>query len=146
MEAKVPASLPDLSSLLAARAARLRKTAKPPQPHAHLGVLEQIKQKDASTLKRAESPELESYRQILEDYWGIIARPVATYTLKRSCLVVCEEGVYELNESYEHCRYRGKDDVMEDGEWIYYDKYLESPDTPEPESSDLEGCDKVVKD
>ncbi|RPA78118.1 hypothetical protein BJ508DRAFT_309478 [Ascobolus immersus RN42] len=108
-------------------------------PHPHGSVIEAITASDDFKVRRDRQPPLKDYRNWFKVYWDIIANPLATYSLSpgRSTLVVCDEGVWEINEDIDYCRFRGKEDHLEDGPWIYYDHYLSRNEDEEEEEEDI---------
>lgn len=89
----------------------------------HQTVLAQIKENDEGWVERIpeEIVYLEGYKDTLLVYWRIEASVRAVYTLcsdRRTKLVLCDEGVFEMNEAEDHIRFRGRNDKMETGDWL----------------------------
>ncbi|RPA78115.1 hypothetical protein BJ508DRAFT_329501 [Ascobolus immersus RN42] len=106
-------------------------------PHPHNGVIDAINASGDHKPDRDRQPPLKDYCNWFKVYWDITAHPLATYLLGRNTLVVCEEGVWEINEDIDYCRFRGKEDHLEDGPWIYYDHYLSRNEDEEDEEEDI---------
>lgn len=59
------------------------------------------------------------WREILDANWAIKDEPLAVYRLKGGGrLVLCGNGLYEIDETREYMRFSGKEGRLEMSEWI----------------------------
>ncbi|RPA81366.1 hypothetical protein BJ508DRAFT_326491 [Ascobolus immersus RN42] len=95
--------------------------------HSHSVILDSLAQE--GPLRWEPSVPLAGLKDILESYWGIKATPIAGYTLEDSWLVLCKEGVWQMEDTQEYCRFRGALDKPEKGEWQYFSLYIDGPES-----------------
>jgi hypothetical protein len=123
-------TIPNRTSSLTAMATSTLPTSTHVVPtHPHSAVVDQIVAREGRAIWRPQAS-LSDHRGTLKSYWNINANPVASYVLGSTTLVVCQEGVYQLDESGDYCRWRGRENQMESGPWefssYYYDKGSDS--------------------
>ncbi|RPA82267.1 hypothetical protein BJ508DRAFT_325539 [Ascobolus immersus RN42] len=101
----------------------------PPDPGRvlpHLAILKEIEQREGP-INREEPGMLAAWKEILEGYWGLITTPLATYALGRTLLILCEDGIYQVDEMNDHVRYWGGDEEgLEVNPWIFVNRDGES--------------------
>ncbi|RPA71746.1 hypothetical protein BJ508DRAFT_419798 [Ascobolus immersus RN42] len=56
----------------------------------------------------------------IKEFFELDLRPLRSYLLGDNPVLVAEEGVYELDEIQEMCRFRGCGDKVVDGEWMEF--------------------------
>ncbi|RPA81337.1 hypothetical protein BJ508DRAFT_346125 [Ascobolus immersus RN42] len=95
----------------------------PPAPDRilpHLAILAEIEAAEGTQALREEPASLEGWREIMEAYWGLVTVPLAQYAFGRSELILCEDGIYEVDEHEDYIRYWGGDEEgLERNEWIF---------------------------
>ncbi|RPA72196.1 hypothetical protein BJ508DRAFT_335273 [Ascobolus immersus RN42] len=89
----------------------------PPDSLPHLALLEKI-ERDEGPVSRDEMPLLLLFKDILDSSWGLDTKPLATYALGSSRLILCEDGIWELNDARDHIRYLGHDNIWEPTGWL----------------------------
>ncbi|RPA78397.1 hypothetical protein BJ508DRAFT_309327 [Ascobolus immersus RN42] len=87
----------------------------------HLVLIALIEEKDGPVTKMV-SPMLDLWEDILRGFWDLEKKPLAIYcTQYHNRLIVCEDGVYEVDETREYIRFRGSNEILEEHEWILTD-------------------------
>ncbi|RPA78923.1 hypothetical protein BJ508DRAFT_378016 [Ascobolus immersus RN42] len=103
--------------------------------HTHRAVIEEVAASGGNLLWRPQAP-LGDHKASLRYNWDIHANPVTAYVLdSESTLVVCDEGVYQIDSTGDYCRWRGTQDRIELGPWVYCSFFWENES-----DSDDSGC------
>ncbi|RPA80141.1 hypothetical protein BJ508DRAFT_347357 [Ascobolus immersus RN42] len=92
----------------------------PTGPLPHQPLISQIAEM-AGNLRRHDYPFLVGTQDMIEDYWGLKVTPLAIYSWDYSTVVLCREGVWQLEDQDEGIRYLGKDDELVFGPWVAAD-------------------------